>query len=82
MDTLIKDDLKLRDVVVKSTERKKSYNEGIPGVVIAKLQSVEDKRKILASTSVLRIQSWFRYQFLSILCFCMYLYFILYYIQC
>ena len=54
MNTLIKDGLKLRDVEVKAAERKKSYNEDIPGVVIAKLQSVEDKRKILASKSGLR----------------------------
>ena len=54
VNSLIKDGLKLRDIEVKSVERKKSYHEGKPGLVIAQMQSLGDKKKILASKSSLK----------------------------
>ena len=41
-NALIKNGLKLRDIEVTDTERKTSHNDSIPGVVIAKLKSMED----------------------------------------
>ena len=53
VNSLIKDGLKLRDVNVRSTERKQSFNESTPGVV-ATLGSLEDKKKILSAKASLR----------------------------
>ena len=52
MNSLIKDGLKLRGIEVKSAERKKSYHEGKPDVVVAEMHSLDNKKKILASKAI------------------------------
>ena len=44
VNLLIKDGLKIRDINVRSAERKQSFNEYIPGVVVATLGSLDDKK--------------------------------------
>ena len=44
VNSLIKDGLKIKDIHVRSTERKQSFNESIPGVVVATLGSLDDKK--------------------------------------
>ena len=53
VNNLLKDNLKLRDVVACSADRKSSPNAK-PGVVVATLESVEDKKKVLKAKSLLR----------------------------
>ena len=47
VNSVLKDGLRLREVLVESAERKKSFRQDKPGVVIAKLRSIEDKRKVM-----------------------------------
>ena len=47
VNALIKDGLRIRDVTCNSAERKTSYNEAKPGVIIASFSSHEDKRKVM-----------------------------------
>lgn len=54
VNSLIKDGLKLRDIEVRSTERKQSHSANIPGVVVAKLRNIEDKKKIMTAKAILR----------------------------
>ncbi len=54
VNSVIKDDIKLPDVSVTEVERKKSYREGYPGVVIATCASRDDKRQIMSNKSSLK----------------------------
>ena len=54
VNSLIKDGLKIRDIHVRSTERKQSFNESIPGVVVATLGSLDDKKRVLSAKASLR----------------------------
>lgn len=51
---LIKDGLKLSDINVLSSERKSSRNIDVPGVVIVRLSSEEDKDRIMSVKSKLK----------------------------
>ena len=44
----------MRDIEVHSVKRKQSFNESTPGVVIAKLKSVEDKKRVMARKASLK----------------------------
>jgi hypothetical protein len=57
VNTLIKDGLKLRDVKCISANRKKSSNEGKPGVIVARFNSHDDKRQIMLHKQKLRDSS-------------------------
>ena len=54
INALIKDGLKIRDIVVKSAERKQSYNESVPGVVVATLSSLNDKKRLIVAKASLK----------------------------
>ncbi len=54
VNSVIKDGIKLPDVSVTEVERKKSYREGYPGVVIATCASRDDKRQIMSNKSSLK----------------------------
>ena len=54
LSSLIKDGLKLRDKEVAAAERKTLYSESLPGVVIATLSSMEDKKNVLSKKSSLK----------------------------
>lgn len=56
INNLLKDNLKLRDVVASAAERKVSYNAK-PGLVIATLESLEDKNRVLKAKSILQNSS-------------------------
>ncbi|CAG2224136.1 unnamed protein product [Mytilus edulis] len=44
---LLKDGLRLKDIRIKSVDRKKSMRENKPGVIIVKLERTEDKRRVM-----------------------------------
>ena len=50
---LIKDELKLGTVNLDKADRKKSFRDDIPGVIIAKCVSKEDKDSIMKAKSSL-----------------------------
>ncbi len=51
---LLKDGVKLKSITVNNAKRKKSFKQDTPGVVIATLQSVENRKCVMANTSKLR----------------------------
>ncbi len=46
--------MKLKEITVNNAERKKLFKQDTPGVVIATLQSVENKKCVMANKSKLR----------------------------
>lgn len=54
VDAMIKDGLKIRDVTVASAVRKVSRAEHRAGVVIAKFQTSDDKKKVMTSKKALK----------------------------
>lgn len=53
VNKLIKDGLKVHGVTCKSADRKNSRSSSKPGLVIAKMRSHEDKRKVMSNKSKL-----------------------------
>jgi hypothetical protein len=54
VNSLISDGIKLTDVKVTEAERKQSYHDSQPGLVIAKCASMDDKRQIMSNKKGLR----------------------------
>ena len=54
VNSLFKDGLKLKDIEVHSAERKRSFNESRPGVGIAKMKSMDDKKKVMTKKASLK----------------------------
>ena len=54
VNTMIKDGLQIRNVSVKSAERKVSKSPSKPGVVIATFKNGDDKRKVMTDKSSLK----------------------------
>ena len=54
VNSLIQDGVKLQQLQVDSAERKKSYRDNVPGVVIAKCKSTTDKNNIMKHKSALK----------------------------
>ena len=54
VNSIFKYGLKLKDIEVHSAERKRSFNEGRPGVVIAKMKSMDDKKKVMTKKASLK----------------------------
>ena len=54
VDSVIKDGLKIADINVVSAERKESWNDSRPGVVIAKFRNSEEKKRVMTAKTVLR----------------------------
>ena len=54
VNSLFKDGLKLKDIEVHLGERKCSFNESRPGVVIAKMKSMDDKKKVMTKKATLK----------------------------
>lgn len=57
---VLRDGLRLRDVSIKSAERKQSRKENDPGVVIVKCNNIDDKKTILSSKRKLKDSRNFR----------------------
>lgn len=53
VNAVLKEGLKLKDITVESAERKKSKNEGKPGIVIAKCKSKSDHDTVMKNKSKL-----------------------------
>ena len=49
VNNVLKEGLKLRNVSVETAERKKSYKQSVPGVVVATLRSAEDKKAVMVN---------------------------------
>ncbi len=54
VNVLITDSVELEDIEVESAERKKSYRDNIPGVVIAICKSQEDRKQVMDKKSSLK----------------------------
>ena len=54
VNDIIKDGIGLNDIIVASTERKESRREGVPGVVIATLQSKEQLSSVMKNKKKLK----------------------------
>ncbi|KAH3849397.1 hypothetical protein DPMN_091796 [Dreissena polymorpha] len=64
VNALLKDGLKVSHVTVGKVERKQSYNESKPGVIIVTLNSKEDKQAIMKANTVLRQNSQYKNVFI------------------
>ncbi|VDH92828.1 Hypothetical predicted protein [Mytilus galloprovincialis] len=51
---LLKDGLKLKDISVKSADRKTSNNDSRPGVIIVSFEISDDRRKVMAAKRMLK----------------------------
>ncbi|XP_071147441.1 uncharacterized protein PF3D7_1120000-like [Mytilus edulis] len=51
---LLKDGLRLKNISIHSVERKRSFREGKPGLVIVKFQNAQDKREVMEVKKTLR----------------------------
>ena len=56
VNSLLRDGLRLSDVSVDETERKQSHTDTIPGVVIARMKSKQDKTRVMKEKRRLKAQ--------------------------
>ncbi|VDI71637.1 Hypothetical predicted protein [Mytilus galloprovincialis] len=54
IETMVKDGLKLQNINIKSVERKSSYNEARPGIVVIEFGDLNSKQSVMKVKRVLR----------------------------
>ncbi|MES9880126.1 MAG: hypothetical protein ABW185_04515 [Sedimenticola sp.] len=64
LTAVVKDGLRLNDVVVTTAERKSSYSNSIPGVVVAKVGTAEQVSKIMKAKYKLKDNTQYRKVFI------------------